>query len=41
MERQIKKALRNAAKFLLKAIAVSVINAIISKRNNRIPQKVV
>jgi hypothetical protein len=31
MERQIKKALRKAASFLLKAIAESVINAIISK----------
>jgi hypothetical protein len=41
MERQIKKALRNTVKFLLKAIAVSVINAIINKRNNTIPQKVV
>jgi hypothetical protein len=31
MERQIKKALRKTVNFLLKAIAVSVIGAIISK----------
>jgi hypothetical protein len=41
MERQIKKALRKTASFVLKAIAVSVINAIISKPNNTIPQQVV